>query len=231
MILVFKNQWHKALDTLQKTNNFPEFTSRVCPAPCEGACVLGISEPAVAIKNIEAAIIDNAFDMGLITSYKPQKRTGKKIAIIGSGPAGLTAADELNKKGHSVVIFERDDRVGGLLMYGIPNMKLDKKIVTRRIDLLKDSGIEFMTRHDIGKNIALSDIKSDFNAILFATGATKPYSLGLKNDDAKGVHTAMEYLVKNTKSLLDTGLPDNSSLSASNKRVVVIGGGDTGQIV
>ncbi len=226
--LVYQNKWQEALERLHKTNNFPEFTGRVCPAPCEGSCVLGITDPAVTIKNIEAAIIDKGFEEGWILSNAAKIKTGKKIAIIGSGPAGLSAADELNKKGHSVVVFERDDRIGGLLMYGIPNMKLDKNIVNRRIELLKESGIEFVVNTDIGNNIAFIDIKDDFDAVLLATGATKARNLELKNSNTKGIYLAMEYLTKNTKSLLNNNKEDSSELSAKNKRVIVIGGGDTG---
>ena len=226
--LVYQNRWHDAYIRLYETNNFPEFTGRVCPAPCEGACVLGINEPAVTIKNIEMAIADKAFDEGWIKSNPPSYRSGKKVAVVGSGPAGLAAADELNKKGHRVVVFERDDRIGGLLMYGIPNMKLDKKIVDRRINLLKDEGVEFVVNADVGRDVSFAKLKSDFDVILLAVGATKPRILDIKNADAKGIHLAMEYLISNTKSLLNSGLSDHSHLSANRKNVVVIGGGDTG---
>ncbi len=225
--LVYHNKWQEALERLHKTNNFPEFTGRVCPAPCEGSCVLGISEPAVTIKNIEAAIIDKGFQEGWVTSNNPKFSTGKKIAIIGSGPAGLSAADELNKKGHNVVVFERDDRIGGLLMYGIPNMKLDKNIVNRRVKLLKKSGIEFVVNADIGNDIAFEDIRSDFDAILLATGATKARKLELENSNVNGIHLAMDYLTTSTKYLL-SNKKTKLELSAKNKRVIVIGGGDTG---
>ncbi len=226
--LVYQNRWHDAYIRLYETNNFPEFTGRVCPAPCEGACVLEINESAVTIKNIEMAIADKAFDEGWIKSNLPGYRSGKKVAVVGSGPAGLAAADELNKKGHHVVVFERDDRIGGLLMYGIPNMKLDKKIVNRRLNLLRDEGIEFVVNADVGRNVSFAKLRSDFDAILLAVGATKARTLGIKNADAKGIHLAMEYLMSNTKSLLDTGLPEHSHLSANCKNVIVIGGGDTG---
>ncbi|BBB23771.1 glutamate synthase (NADPH/NADH) small chain [Isorropodon fossajaponicum endosymbiont JTNG4] len=226
--LIYHNKWQEALARLLKTNNFPEFTGRVCPAPCEGSCVLGINNPAVAIKNIEQAIIDKGFDKGWVKPYTVEYRTGKKIAIIGSGPAGLAAADELNKIGHSVTIFERDDRIGGLLMYGIPSMKLGKDVVDRRVKLMQDSGVEFITNVDVGKDIATTQLQQDFDALVFTTGASKARDLLVDNRQVQGVHLAMEYLAKNTKSLLDTGRADESDLSAKGKDVIVIGGGDTG---
>lgn len=226
--LVYNGQWKTALERLLKTNNFPEFTGRVCPAPCEGSCVLGMNNPAVTIKNIELAIIDKGFKEGWIKPYQVEFRTGKKVAIIGSGPAGLAAADELNKLGHNVVVYERDNRIGGLLMYGIPNMKLGKDLVDRRVDLLRDSGIEFVTNANVGKDILVKDLESDYDAIIFATGATQPRDLPVENRDASGVHFAMEYLKSNTSSYLDSGDGDQSDLSAKDKNVIVIGGGDTG---
>ena len=226
--LVYNGQWKTALERLLKTNNFPEFTGRVCPAPCEGSCVLGMNNPAVTIKNIELAIIDKGFKEGWIKPYQVEFRTGKKVAIIGSGPAGLAAADELNKLGHNVVVYERDNRIGGLLMYGIPNMKLGKDLVDRRVDLLRDSGIEFVTNANVGKDILVKDLESDYDAIIFATGATQPRDLPVENRDALGVHFAMEYLKSNTSSYLDSGVGDQSDLSAKDKNVIVIGGGDTG---
>jgi glutamate synthase (NADPH/NADH) small chain len=226
--LVYNGQWKTALKRLLKTNNFPEFTGRVCPAPCEGSCVLGMNNPAVTIKNIELAIIDKGFEEGWIKPYQVEFRTGKKVAIIGSGPAGLAAADELNKLGHNVVVYERDNRIGGLLMYGIPNMKLGKDLVDRRVDLLRDSGIEFVTNANVGKDILVKDLESDYDAIIFATGATQPRDLPVENRDASGVHFAMEYLKSNTSSYLDSGVGDQSDLSAKDKNVIVIGGGDTG---
>jgi len=222
------DKWQEALICLHKTNNFPEFTGRVCPAPCEGSCVLGINNPAVTIKNIEQTIIDRGFEQGWIQPHMVEYRTGKKIAIVGSGPAGLAAADELNKIGHSVSVFERDDRIGGLLMYGIPNMKLGKDVVDRRVNLLKDSGVEFITNVNVGKDVSTADLQKDFDALIFTTGATQARDLPVDNRDADGVHLAMEYLSKNTKTLLDTGHADTSDLSAKGKDVIVIGGGDTG---
>lgn len=226
--LIYNNRWQEALVRLHKTNNFPEFTGRVCPAPCEGSCVLGLNNPAVTIKNIEQAIVDRGFDEGWIQPYLVECRTGKKIAIIGSGPAGLAAADELNKMGHNVSVFERDDRIGGLLMYGIPNMKLGKDVVNRRVNLLKSSGVEFITNTNVGKDITISELQKQFNVLILTTGATQARDLPVKNRDAKGVYLAMEYLTKNTKSLLNTGCSDTSDLSAQGRDVIVIGGGDTG---
>jgi glutamate synthase (NADPH/NADH) small chain len=226
--LIYNDKWQAALIRLHKTNNFPEFTGRVCPAPCEGSCVLGINNPAVTIKNIEQTIVDRGFEEGWIQPNMVEYRTGKKIAVIGSGPAGLATADELNKIGHSVTVFERDDRIGGLLMYGIPNMKLGKDVVDRRVNLLKDSGVEFVTNVNVGQDITTATLQKDFDALVFTTGATQARDLPVDNRDANGVHMAMEYLSKNTKSLLDTGHADNSDLSAKDKDVIVIGGGDTG---
>lgn len=226
--LVYNDKWEEALSRLLKTNNFPEFTGRVCPAPCEGSCVLGINNPAVTIKNIEQAIIDKGFEQGWVKPYDVEFKTGKAVAIIGSGPAGLAAADELNKLGHSVSVFERDDRIGGLLMYGIPNMKLGKDVVDRRVNFMKDCGIEFITNVNVGKDITIQALQQDFDAVILTTGASEARELPVENRDAQGVHRAMEYLTVNTKSLLDTGLADDSHLSAKGKNVIVIGGGDTG---
>ncbi|QGJ69025.1 NADH-glutamate synthase small chain [Planctomycetales bacterium 10988] len=226
--LVYQGRWRDALDRLHKTNNFPEFTGRVCPAPCEGACVLGIIEPPVTIKNLECAIIDKGFEMGWVKPNPPSKRTGKKIAVIGSGPAGLAAAAQLNQVGHLVTVYERADRIGGLLMYGIPNMKLDKETVERRVQLLRDEGVEFKTGVHIGKDIAMSEIRKEVDAVILACGATRPRDLPIDGRDLNGIHFAMEFLHANTKSLLDSNLEDNEYISAKGKKVVVIGGGDTG---
>jgi len=221
--LVYNNEWQEALERLEKTNNFPEFTGRVCPAPCEGSCVLGLNNPAVTIKNIELAIVDKGFEEGWIKPKLIESRTDKKVAVVGSGPAGLAAADELNQMGHSVMVYERSDRIGGLLMYGIPNMKLGKDVVDRRVDLLMQEGVEFKTNTDVGK-----DIFNNFDAVVFTTGATKARDLPAENRNAKGIYPAMDYLTSNTKSLLDNGIADESQLSAKGKNVIVIGGGDTG---
>ncbi len=228
--LVYRNRWHEALDRLHKTNNFPEFTGRVCPAPCEGACVLGVIEPPVTIKNIEAAIIDKGWESGWVTPTPPANRTGKTVAIVGSGPAGLSCADQLNQAGHTVTVFERADRIGGLLMYGIPNMKLDKtEQVQRRVDLMAAEGIQFKTGVNIGKDISAEKLVEDYDAVVYCTGATQPRDLPIPGRDLKGVHFAMEFLTGNTRHLLDKG-PDGGlpEIHASGKDVVVIGGGDTG---
>ena len=226
--LIYKGRWREALDRLHHTNNFPEFTGRVCPAPCEAGCVLSINEPAVTIHDNERAIIDKGFDMGWVVAEPPDIRTDKKVAVVGSGPAGLACAAQLNKAGHNVTVFERDDRIGGLLMYGIPNMKLDKDVVQRRVDLLSEEGIEFKTNIEVGKDITSDELKSNYDAVVIATGATKPRDLDVDGRSLKGVHFAMEFLHANTKSLLDSGLENNEYISAKNKKVVVIGGGDTG---
>jgi glutamate synthase (NADPH/NADH) small chain len=226
--LVFRGLWEEALERLHKTNNFPEFTGRVCPAPCEGSCVLGISEPPVTIKNIEASIIDRGFAEGWVKAEPPRKRTGKKVAVVGSGPAGLSAAAQLNRAGHLVTVFERSDRVGGLLMYGIPNMKLDKGVVQRRVDLLAKEGVTFVTNTEVGKNYPAEKLRKDFDAVVLAMGATVPRDLVVPGRDLKGIHFAMEFLHGNTKSLLDSNHKDGNFISAAGKDVIVIGGGDTG---
>jgi len=226
--LVYRGQWKDALDRLHKTNNFPEFTGRVCPAPCEGACVLGITNPAVTIKNIEASIIDRGFEEGWVVPCPPEKRTGKKVAVVGSGPCGLAAAAQLNKAGHHVVVFERADRIGGLLMYGIPNMKLDKDSVERRVQLMREEGIKFVVNADIGVDRSVQSLLDEFDSVLLATGATLPRDLPIPGREGDGVHLAMEFLTANTKSLLDSNLEDGAYISAKGKKVIVIGGGDTG---
>ncbi len=225
--LVYRGLWREALDRLHKTNNFPEFTGRVCPAPCEGSCVLGISEPPVTIKNIECSIVDKGFEEGWITAEAPAKRTGKTVGVVGSGPAGLAAAAQLNKAGHKVTVFERADRIGGLLMYGIPNMKLDKSIVQRRVDLLAAEGVKFVPNTEVGKDYPAEKLLKDFDAVVLAGGATKPRDLPIEGRSLKGIHFAMEFLHGNTKSLLD-GKTEAGFISAKGKDVVVIGGGDTG---
>jgi len=226
--LVYNGRWQDALDRLHTTNNFPEFTGRVCPAPCEGACVLGITSPAVTIKNIECAIIDRGFDEGWVTPKVAGDSTGKSIAIIGSGPCGLAAAEQLNTAGHKITVYERADRLGGLLMYGIPNMKLDKDVVERRVQLMRDAGVEFIVNANVGKDIDPATLVAENDAVLLATGATLARDLPISGRDAKGVHLAMEFLTANTKSLLDSGLEDDNYISAKDKNVIVIGGGDTG---
>ncbi|MCJ1271066.1 glutamate synthase [NADH] [Lobaria immixta] len=228
--LVFQNQWQDALNRLLMTNNFPEFTGRVCPAPCEGACVLGINEDPVGIKSIECAIIDRGFDKGWMVPTPPRHRTGKTVAVIGSGPAGLATADQLNKAGHTVTVYERSDRIGGLLMYGIPNMKLDKNIVQRRVNFMAQEGVNFITSTSVGpdSDVTLKSLREENNAVVIATGATVARDLKIPNRDLAGIHFAMQFLHRNTKSLLDSGLADDEYISARGKDVIVIGGGDTG---
>jgi len=229
--LVYRGLWREALDRLHKTNNFPEFTGRVCPAPCEGSCTLGIIEPPVAIKTIECAIVDKGWEEGWIAPNPPEFRSGKKIAVVGSGPAGLACADQLNKAGHTVTVFERADRIGGLLLYGIPNMKLDKReVVERRVRLMEAEGVTFKTGVEVGKNLAAERLLADFDATVLCTGATKPRDLPIPGREIPGVHFAMEFLTENTRFLLNHGAPGESvpPIFAKGKNVVVIGGGDTG---
>ncbi|MEQ8957673.1 MAG: glutamate synthase subunit beta, partial [Coleofasciculus sp. C2-GNP5-27] len=226
--LIYRGRWREALDRLHKTNNFPEFTGRVCPAPCEGSCVLGIHNPPVTIKNIECSIIDKGWEEGWVEPEPPTKRTGKKVAIIGSGPAGLCAAAQLNKAGHWITVFERADRPGGLLMYGIPNMKLDKKqVVQRRLDLLEQEGVKFICNTEVGKDFPTENLLKEFDAVVLCTGATKPRNLPIEGRELKGIHFAMDFLTANTKALLDNSKHGNF-ISAEGKDVVIIGGGDTG---
>ncbi|TRU93142.1 MAG: glutamate synthase subunit beta [Microcystis novacekii Mn_MB_F_20050700_S1] len=226
--LIYRGLWREALDRLHKTNNFPEFTGRVCPAPCEGSCVLGIHNPPVTIKNIECSIIDKGWESGWITANPPAIRTGKKVAVIGSGPAGLAAADQLNKAGHWVTVYERADRPGGLLMYGIPNMKLDKEeVVLRRLQMLEQEGVKMVCNTEVGKDISSQDLLNEYDAVVICTGATKPRDLNIEGRQLKGIHFAMEFLTANTKALLD-GQPGEDFIWAAGKDVVIIGGGDTG---
>jgi glutamate synthase (NADPH/NADH) small chain len=226
--LVYRGLWKEALERLHKTNNFPEFTGRVCPAPCEGSCVLGMNNPAVTIKNIECEIIDHGWENGWVKPEPPKKRTGKKVAVIGSGPAGISAAAQLNKAGHLVTVFERADRPGGLLMYGIPNMKLDKtEVVLRRLALLEKEGVKFVCNTEVGKNYPAEKLLKEFDAVILATGATKPRDLPIEGRQLKGIHFAMDFLTANTKSILDSH-KNGDFIDATGKDVVVIGGGDTG---
>ena len=247
--LVYRDRWRDALERLHETNNFPEFTGRVCPAPCEGSCVLGVTEPPVTIKNIENSIIDRGFEENWVKAEPPVNESGQSVAIIGSGPAGLAAAQQLRRLGHKVTVYERADRLGGLLMYGIPNMKLEKRLIDRRVQQLRDEGVEFVTSTHIGKEedfpaghinrimqeaeqqinyVAPNALMQQFDAVLWATGATKPRDLPIKGRELNGIHFAMEFLSKNTKSLLDSKHADKRFLSAKDKDVIVIGGGDTG---
>ena len=226
--LVYRGLWKEALERLHKTNNFPEFTGRVCPAPCEGSCVLGINELPVTIKNIECSIIDRGFSAGWVKPEPPEKRTGKKVAVVGSGPSGLACAAQLNRAGHWVTVYERADRIGGLLMYGIPNMKLDKTLVQRRIDLMAQEGVRFVTNTAVGAYVAATTLREEFDAVVLCCGATKPRDLPIEGRNLKGVHFAMEFLHANTKSLLDSGHKDGNYILATDKHVIVVGGGDTG---
>ena len=244
--LVYRGEWRAALDRLHATNNFPEFTGRVCPAPCEGACVLGITDPAVTIKNIEQAIVDRGFAEGWISSAEPAVRSGYHVAIVGSGPAGLAAADELNQAGHQVTVYERADRIGGLLMYGIPNMKLDKTVVERRVDLLRGAGVSFITGTSVGESVTLPggdvpglmvehskkprhlparELLEHYDAVVLAVGATVPRDLPIPGREYQGIHFAMDYLTRSTQAFLDH---TDTAISAAGRQVVVIGGGDTG---
>ncbi|MDH3323885.1 MAG: glutamate synthase subunit beta [Flavobacteriaceae bacterium] len=224
--LIHKGAWEKALKILHATNNFPEFTGRLCPAPCEKACVLGIIEAPVSIENIEKNIVEKGFQQGWITAHPPKERTGKTVAVVGSGPAGLAAAQQLNRAGHMVSVFERDDAIGGLLRYGIPNFKLEKNIIDRRIKILEDEGITFYTNTNIGVNYPVKDLEK-FDAIVLCGGATEKRSLPTKGIDAKGVEQAMDFLTQQTKSLFEKDFKE-APISAKGKNVIVIGGGDTG---
>ena len=223
--LVYRNNWKAAIDRLHQTNNFPEFTGMLCPAPCEGSCVLGINKDPVTIKSIELAIVDRAFDEGWIVPRPPANRTWKRVAVIGSGPAGLAAADQLNRAGHSVTVFEKSDRIGGLLRYGIPEFKLEKRVLNRRLDLLSAEGVVFHTGVNVGENFAAADLNRDFDAVLLAGGAGQPRDLNVPGRDLKGVHFAMDYLTQQNRHCEGDELP---WINASGKHVIIIGGGDTG---
>jgi len=226
--LIYRNLWREALARLHKTNNFPEFTGRVCPAPCEGSCVLGITNPPVTIKNIENSIIEKGWEEGWVLPHAPKVRTGKKVAVIGSGPAGLAAAAQLNAAGHTVTVFERADRPGGLLMYGIPNMKLDKQeVLSRRLKLMEQEGVKFICNADVGDNVEPQIFLKEFDGTVLCVGATQPRDLPAEGRNLPGVHFALEYLTANTRAVV-AGRPDTSAIPARGKDVVVIGGGDTG---
>lgn len=226
--LIYKGRWHDAIEMLHKTNNFPEFTGRICPAPCEEACVLGINEKPVTIKSIEQNIIDHAFKEGWIKPCPPAMRTDKKVAVVGSGPAGLGCAAQLNKAGHQVTVFERADRIGGLLMYGIPNFKLEKHIVNRRVDLMKAEGINFVTSANVGFNIKVADLRRDFDAIVLCGGSTLARDIDVPGRDLNGIHLAMTYLPMQNKTTLGNRIPEREFISAKGKHVIILGGGDTG---
>lgn len=226
--LVYKGRWEDAYKRLIRTIPFPEFTGRVCPAPCEGSCTEGLILEPVGINNIEQEIIDRAFENGWVKSNEPIKLTGKKVAIVGSGPSGLSTAYYLSSVGHKVTVYERSDRPGGLLMYGIPNMKLDKKVVQRRLELMKESGVQFITNTEVGKDVPVKHLMEEYDAVVLCNGATNARKLNVEGGTLKGVHLAVDFLKANTKSLLDSNLQDGNYISAKDKNVIVIGGGDTG---
>jgi glutamate synthase (NADPH) small chain len=226
--LVYKDRWAEAIEMLFKTNNFPEFTGRVCPAPCEEACVLGINEKPVTIKNIELSIIEHAFNHGWIKPQPPPMRTGKKVAVVGSGPAGLGCAAQLNKAGHEVTVFERSDRIGGLLMYGIPNFKLEKRFIDRRIKIMEEEGIKFVTSANVGHNVKVEDLRRDFDAIVLCGGATKARDLPVPGRELSGIHLAMTYLPLQNKLNMGDQIFAEQQIDAKGKHVVILGGGDTG---
>jgi glutamate synthase (NADPH/NADH) small chain len=226
--LVYRDRWREAIERLLATNNFPEFTGRLCPAPCEGSCVLAINNDPVTIKGIENAIIERAFDEGWILAVPPLQRTGKRVAVVGSGPAGLAAADQLNKAGHTVTVFERDDRVGGLLRYGIPEFKMEKRVLDRRLALLEAEGVRFMTGANIGVNVEVNSLRNGFDAIVLAGGATAPRDLAVPGRDLKGIHFAMDYLTQQNRRCEGDNVGASQLITAHDKRVVIIGGGDTG---
>ena len=224
---VYRENWKEAIEILTETNNFPEFTGRICPAPCEASCVLGINKPPVAIEHIEKTIAEKAFELGFIKASPPLNRTGKKVAVIGSGPAGLANANQLNKAGHDVTVFERADQIGGLLRYGIPDFKLEKWVIDRRLTVMKEEGIKFEVNAEIGINVDVSTLEKDFDAIVICTGSTVPRDLPIPGRELEGIHFAMEFLTEQNKNVYK-GTPDNVSISAKDKHVIVIGGGDTG---
>ena len=226
--LVYRDRWRTAIDRLHATNNFPEFTGRLCPAPCEGSCVLGINDDAVTIKDIEVAIIDRAYDEDWVRPNPPETRTFKKVAVVGSGPAGLAAADQLNRVGHSVTVFERSDRIGGLLRYGIPEFKMEKRVLDRRLALMEEEGVIFRAGVDVGTDVPVARLRSDFDAIVLAAGAGHPRDLPVPGRELRGIHFAMEYLTLQNRRCEGDVIPDDQFISAQGRHVVIIGGGDTG---
>jgi glutamate synthase (NADPH/NADH) small chain len=226
--LVYRERWNTAIDRLHATNNFPEFTGRLCPAPCEGACVLGINNDPVTIKAVEVSIIDRAFDEGWVTAQPPETRTGRRVAVVGSGPAGLAAAAQLNRAGHTVTVFERADRIGGLLRYGIPEFKLEKRHLDRRLNLLMEEGITFRTNANVGVDISVAELKVDFDAIVLAGGSTRPRDLPVPGRELSGIHFAMDYLTLQNRVNEGEQVPHDQFISAKDKHVIIIGGGDTG---
>jgi glutamate synthase (NADPH/NADH) small chain len=228
---VYRDRWRAAIDRLHATNNFPEFTGRLCPAPCEGSCVLGINSDPVTIKAIEVSIIDRAFDEGWVTARPPVDRTGKRVAVVGSGPAGLAAADQLNRAGHTVTVLERADRIGGLLRYGIPEFKMEKRFLERRLAVMRGEGVEFRTNANVGVNVPVDELRRDYDAIVLAGGATAPRDLKVPGRELQGIHFAMEYLTESNKRCEGdpvAPLDDPRAITAKGKHVIIIGGGDTG---
>ncbi len=226
--LVYTGNWEQAFNRLKKTNNFPEFTARVCPAPCEAACTCGLHGDPVSVKENEYGIIENAYKMGYADPKPPKVRTGKKVAVIGSGPSGLAAADQLNKRGHNVTVYERENRIGGLLMYGIPNMKLEKHIIDRKVEVMKKEGVEFITDVNVGKDIKAAKLLKEYDRVILACGSSNPRDIKAPGRDAEGIYFAVDFLKSTTKSLLNSDLKDKNYISAKGKHVVIIGGGDTG---
>ena len=226
--LVYRDRWRTAIDRLHATNNFPEFTGRLCPAPCEGACVLGISDDPVTIKDVEVAIIDRAYDEGWVTPQPPATRTSKTIAVVGSGPAGLAAADQLNRAGHAVTVFERSDRIGGLMRYGIPEFKMEKRILNRRLGVLEAEGVVFRPGVDVGRDVPLSRLRAEFDAVLLAAGAGAPRDLPVPGRELQGIHFAMDYLPLQNRRCEGDPIPDDRFITAHGRHVIIIGGGDTG---
>lgn len=226
--LVYRNNWQKALDRLHATNNFPEFTGRLCPAPCEAACVLGINQDPVAIKQIEWSIIDRAFEMNLVKPTYPTSRTYRTVAVVGSGPAGLAAAQQLNRAGHTVTVFEQDDRIGGLLRYGIPDFKMEKWVLDRRLDLMAEEGVKFRTGVNVGIDLTAEELRAEFDAVLLTGGSTVPRDLPVAGRELGGIHFAMDYLTKQNRLNAGDSVSDSQRISAAGKRVVILGGGDTG---
>ncbi len=226
--LVYRGNWDQAYERLVKTNNFPEFTSRVCPALCEKACTCGLHDEPVSVRENEHGVIENAYEKGYAAAHPPKTRTGKKVAVVGSGPSGLATADQLNKRGHLVTVYERDDRIGGLLMYGIPNMKLEKQIIDRKVNIMKEEGITFLTGVNVGKDVKAAELLKEYDAVVLACGAKNPRDINAPGRDAKGIYFAVDFLAQTTKSLLDSGLKDRKYVSAKGRHVVIIGGGDTG---
>jgi len=226
--LVYRDRWRAAIDRLHATNNFPEFTGRLCPAPCEGSCVLGINNDPVTIKAVEVSVIDRAFEEGWVKAQPPEVRTGRRVAVVGSGPAGLSAAAQLNRAGHNVVVFERGDRIGGLLRYGIPEFKLEKRYLDRRLDLMVQEGVEFRPNCNVGHDVAVEELRATFDAIVLAGGSTQPRDLPVPGRELNGIHFAMEYLTLQNRRNEGDAIKDEAFISANNKHVIIIGGGDTG---